>query len=100
MIGYYWSAYKLFWYFYTTFSTLVYFTYIGMLLVSITPSFPIAAISQSTFYTMLNLFSGFLIPRPVSSFFETKATLISFLFIYGKNFILPLLKTKNFERII
>ncbi|KAL8527729.1 hypothetical protein ACS0TY_005540 [Phlomoides rotata] len=63
MIGYYWSAYKVFWYFYTMFSTLVYFTYLGMMVISITPSFPVAAILQTTFYTTLNLFSGFLIPR-------------------------------------
>ncbi|KAL2477702.1 ABC transporter G family member 37 [Forsythia ovata] len=64
MIGYYWSAYKVFWYFYSMFCSLLYFTYLGMLLISMTPSFPIAAILQSTFYTMFNLFSGFLIPRP------------------------------------
>ncbi|XP_051146776.1 pleiotropic drug resistance protein 3-like [Andrographis paniculata] len=64
MIGYYWSAYKVFWYFYTMFCTLLSFTYLGMMLVSITPNFPVAAVSQSTFYTMFNLFSGFLIPRP------------------------------------
>ncbi|KAL8545343.1 hypothetical protein ACS0TY_005497 [Phlomoides rotata] len=63
MIGYYWSAYKVFGYFYTMFSTLVYFTYLGMMVVSITPSFPVAAILQTIFYTTLNLFSGFLIPR-------------------------------------
>ncbi|KAL8527692.1 hypothetical protein ACS0TY_005509 [Phlomoides rotata] len=46
------------------FCTLLYFTYLGMMLVSITPSFPVASILQSAFYTMLNLFSGFLIPHP------------------------------------
>ncbi|KAI3445471.1 hypothetical protein Pfo_002136 [Paulownia fortunei] len=64
MIGYYWSAYKVFWYLYTMFCTLLYFTYLGMMLVSITPSFPVAAISQSAFYTVFNLFAGFLIPHP------------------------------------
>ncbi|PIM99606.1 Pleiotropic drug resistance proteins (PDR1-15), ABC superfamily [Handroanthus impetiginosus] len=64
MIGYHWSAYKVFWYFYTMFCTLLYFTYLGMMLIAITPSFLVAAISQSSFYTLLNLFSGFLIPRP------------------------------------
>ncbi|KAM7478542.1 hypothetical protein LguiA_026755 [Lonicera macranthoides] len=64
MIGYYWSAHKVFWYFYAMFCSLLHFTYLGMLLVSSTPSFPIAAILQSAFYTMFNLFSGFIIPRP------------------------------------
>ncbi|KAI3810519.1 hypothetical protein L1987_20135 [Smallanthus sonchifolius] len=66
MIGYYWSAYKVFSYFYTFLCTLMYFTYLGMLLVAVTPSFPVAAILQSAFYTIFNLFAGFLIPKPVS----------------------------------
>ncbi|XP_059654379.1 pleiotropic drug resistance protein 3-like [Cornus florida] len=64
MIGYHWSAYKVFWYFYTMLCSFLYFTYLGMLLVATTPSFPVAAILQSTFYTMYNLFSGFVIPQP------------------------------------
>ncbi|XP_076900742.1 pleiotropic drug resistance protein 3-like isoform X4 [Bidens hawaiensis] len=64
MIGYYWSAYKVFSYLYTFLCTLMYFTYMGMLLVAVTPSFPVAAILSSAFYTMFNLFGGFLIPKP------------------------------------
>ncbi|XP_035830100.1 pleiotropic drug resistance protein 3-like [Helianthus annuus] len=64
MIGYYWSAYKVFCYFYTFLCTLMYFTYLGMMLVAMTPSFPVAAILQAQFYTMFNLFGGFLIPKP------------------------------------
>ncbi|XP_059648379.1 pleiotropic drug resistance protein 3-like [Cornus florida] len=64
MIGFYWSPYKVFWYFYAMLCTCMYFTYLGMLLIASTPSFPVAAILQSTFYTMLNLFSGFLVPQP------------------------------------
>ncbi|KAF5803243.1 putative ABC-2 type transporter [Helianthus annuus] len=64
MIGYYWSTYKVFCYFYTFLCTLMYFTYLGMMLVAVTPSFPVAAILQSAFYTMFNLFGGFLIPKP------------------------------------
>ncbi|KAG5525525.1 hypothetical protein RHGRI_031986 [Rhododendron griersonianum] len=66
MIGYYWSAYKVFWYFYAMFCTLLCYTYVGMLLVAMTPSFPVAASLQSVFFIMFNLFSGFLIPQPVS----------------------------------
>ena len=66
MIGYYGSAYKVFWYFYATFCSLLYFCYLGMLLVSLTPNSMIATILASVFYTPLNLFSGFLIPKPVS----------------------------------
>ncbi|KAL8555070.1 hypothetical protein ACS0TY_003028 [Phlomoides rotata] len=64
MIGYYWSAYKISLYFYSMFTTLLYYTYLGMLLIAITPSFPVAATLQSAFYTAFNLFSGFLIPSP------------------------------------
>ena len=66
MIGYYGSAYKVFWYFYTIFCSLLYFNYLGMLLVSLTPNFMVAAILSSGFYTTFNLFAGFLIPKPVS----------------------------------
>ncbi|KAK3026917.1 hypothetical protein RJ639_040323, partial [Escallonia herrerae] len=61
-IDFYCSVYKIFWYFYTMFSTLLYFTYLGMLLVSITPNFQVASVLASFCYTVLNLFSGFLIP--------------------------------------
>ncbi|XP_062144822.1 pleiotropic drug resistance protein 3-like isoform X2 [Alnus glutinosa] len=64
MIGYYGSAYKVFWYFYAIFCSLLYFNYMGMLLVSLTPNYMIAAILSSAFYTIFNLFSGFLMPEP------------------------------------
>ncbi|KAG6580843.1 Pleiotropic drug resistance protein 3, partial [Cucurbita argyrosperma subsp. sororia] len=64
MIGFYGSASKVFWCFYSILCALLYFNYLGMLLVSITPNFQIANILSSAFYTMFNLFSGFLIPRP------------------------------------
>jgi ABC-type multidrug transport system permease subunit len=66
MIGYYGSAYKVLWYFYAIFCSLLYFNYMGMLLVSLTPNYMIAAILASASYTIFNLFSGFLIPEPVS----------------------------------
>ncbi|KAK3441449.1 hypothetical protein EUGRSUZ_B01809 [Eucalyptus grandis] len=64
MIGYFGSAYKIFWYFYVMFCSLLSFTYLGMLLVSLTPNFMVAAILQSAFYANFNLFAGFLIPKP------------------------------------
>lgn len=66
MIGYYGSAYKVFWCFYAMFCTLTYFNYMGMMLVSLTPSFMLAAIISSAFYTTYTLFAGFLIPKHVS----------------------------------
>lgn len=64
MIGYYGSAYKVFWYMYAMFCSLLYFNYMGMMIIAITPSFPVAAVLQQSFYTMFNLFSGFMVPRP------------------------------------
>ncbi|KAL4324340.1 hypothetical protein GQ457_11G016110 [Hibiscus cannabinus] len=64
MIGYYGSAYKVLWYFYAIFCTQLYFTFFGMLFVSLTPEVTIAGALSSVFYPLLNLFSGFLIPKP------------------------------------
>ena len=47
------------------FLTQCYFTAYGMMAVALTPSLQLAAVLSSTFYSIWNLFSGFLIPRPV-----------------------------------
>ncbi|KAJ4721906.1 Pleiotropic drug resistance protein 3 [Melia azedarach] len=60
-IGYYWSAYKVFWYFYTTFCTFLFFVYRGMFMVSVCPNLQTAVISTSTTYPLLHLFSGFFV---------------------------------------
>lgn len=66
MIAFEWTAAKFFWYLFFMFFTLLYFTYYGMMAVGLTPNHEIAAIVSSAFYGMWNIFSGFLIPRPVS----------------------------------
>ena len=58
-INFYWSAYKVFWYFYTVFCTLLFYAYFGMLLVSLAPSYLVASVFASFSYTMLNLFSSY-----------------------------------------
>ncbi|XP_058201487.1 pleiotropic drug resistance protein 3-like [Rhododendron vialii] len=63
-IGYYWSAYKVFWYFYATFCTFLYFVYLGMLIVSLSSNVQVASILATAVYTILNLFAGFLMPGP------------------------------------
>ncbi|XP_020241545.1 pleiotropic drug resistance protein 3-like [Asparagus officinalis] len=63
-IGFYWSAYKFLWFFFTMFCTLLYFVYLGMLIVSLTPNVQVASILQSPCYALLNLFSGFMVPSP------------------------------------
>lgn len=67
MIGFEWTVAKFFWYLFFMFFTLLYFTYYGMMAVGLTPNYNIASIVSSAFYGLWNLFSGFIIPRPVSS---------------------------------
>jgi ABC-type multidrug transport system ATPase subunit/ABC-type multidrug transport system permease subunit len=62
MIGYPLVGYKVFWFLYTMFCTLLFYSYLGMMIVSITRSYPVAAILQSAFYAMFHLFSGFVVP--------------------------------------
>ncbi|XP_050220408.1 pleiotropic drug resistance protein 3-like [Mercurialis annua] len=64
MIGYSISLYKIFWAFYTLFYTLLCYTYMGMMLVSLTPSVQVASIIASPTYSMLILFAGYIVPRP------------------------------------
>uniref|UniRef100_A0A9I9CX19 ABC transporter domain-containing protein n=1 Tax=Cucumis melo TaxID=3656 RepID=A0A9I9CX19_CUCME len=64
MIGFYGSAWKIFWCFYSMFFALLYFKSLGLLLVSITPNYHIATILSSAFYVTFNLFAGFLVPKP------------------------------------
>ncbi|XP_042478945.1 pleiotropic drug resistance protein 3-like [Macadamia integrifolia] len=64
MIGFGASAYKIFWYLYATFCTVLFFNYLGIFLVAATPNLHVAAISTSAFYALMNIFSGYLIPKP------------------------------------
>ena len=65
MIGFDWTAEKFFWYLFFTFFALLYFTFYGMMTVAVTPNHQIAAIVSASFYGIWNLFSGFVVPRPV-----------------------------------
>ncbi|KAF2321475.1 hypothetical protein GH714_000030 [Hevea brasiliensis] len=65
MIGFEWTAAKFFWYLFFLYFTLLYFTYYGMMTVAVTPNHHIASIVSSAFYSVWNLFSGFIIPRTV-----------------------------------
>lgn len=68
MIGFEWTAAKFFWFLFFEFCSLLYMTYYGMMTVAITPNAMVGAIVAASFYGIFNLFSGFIIPRPVSSF--------------------------------
>lgn len=63
-VGYYWTAHKLLWFFYTTFCSVLSYVYIGLLLVSLTPNVEVATILASLFNNMQSLFSGFVLPAP------------------------------------
>ncbi|GFS44954.1 pleiotropic drug resistance 12 [Actinidia rufa] len=63
MIGFDWTAAKIFWYLFFMYFSLLYFTFYGMMAVAVTPNHNIAAIVSSAFYLIWNLFSGFIIPK-------------------------------------
>jgi len=65
MIGFEWTTVKFFWYFYIMFCSLLAFTNYGMMMVGLTPNAQLAVILASFFYSLFNLFSGFLIPMPL-----------------------------------
>lgn len=65
MMGFPWTAVKFLWFFFISFFSFLYFTYYGMMTVSISPNHQVAAIFAGTFYSIFNLFSGFFIAKPV-----------------------------------
>ncbi|TMW97483.1 hypothetical protein EJD97_005400 [Solanum chilense] len=65
MIGYEWTAAKFFYFYYFIFMCFTYFSMYGMMVVALTPGYQIAAIVMSFFLSFWNLFSGFLVPRPL-----------------------------------
>jgi len=66
MLGFEWTLVKFLWFFFVAFFTFLYFTYYGMMCVSISPNPQVAGLIAATFYTLFNLFSGFFIPKAVS----------------------------------
>lgn len=67
MIGFHWRVDKFLWFYYYVLMCFVYFTLYGMMLVALTPGYQVAAICMSFFLSFWNLFSGFMIPRTVST---------------------------------
>ncbi|KAI7983286.1 Pleiotropic drug resistance protein 2 [Camellia lanceoleosa] len=65
MIGFEWTAVKFFYFYYFIFMCFTYFSMYGMMVVALTPNHQIAAIVMSFFFSFWNLFSGFLIFRPL-----------------------------------
>ncbi|KAF8009458.1 hypothetical protein BT93_J0448 [Corymbia citriodora subsp. variegata] len=65
MIGFEWKVGKVLYFYYFIFMCYTYFSMYGMMVVALTPGHQIAAITMSFFLNFWNLFSGFLIPRPL-----------------------------------
>ncbi|XP_034687785.1 ABC transporter G family member 31 isoform X3 [Vitis riparia] len=64
MINFERTARKFFLYLVFMFLTFSYFTFYGMMAVGLTPNQQLAAVVSSAFYSLWNLLSGFLIPKP------------------------------------
>ncbi|XP_057977096.1 ABC transporter G family member 42-like isoform X2 [Malania oleifera] len=64
LLSFQWTLAKFCWFFFILFFSFLYFTYYGMMMVSITPSHEVASILASAFYAFFTLFSGFFIPKP------------------------------------
>ncbi|OIW15880.1 hypothetical protein TanjilG_04415 [Lupinus angustifolius] len=64
MVSFEWQVAKVFWFLFVSFFTFLYFTYYGMMTVSITPNHQVASIFGAAFYGLFNLFSGFFVARP------------------------------------
>eukprot|EP00271_Cylindrocystis_brebissonii_P020903 TRINITY_DN71_c0_g6_i2.p1 TRINITY_DN71_c0_g6~~TRINITY_DN71_c0_g6_i2.p1 ORF type:complete len:224 (-),score=40.54 TRINITY_DN71_c0_g6_i2:845-1516(-) len=64
MVQFEWTAAKFFWYFLFMYLTFCYFTFYGMMMVGLTPNLNLASVVSTFFYSIWNLFSGFIVPRP------------------------------------
>ncbi|KAH6765688.1 pleiotropic drug resistance 3 [Perilla frutescens var. hirtella] len=64
MINFERTAGKFFMYLLFMFLTFTYFTFYGMMVVGLTPNQSFAAVVASAFYSLWNLLSGFLVPKP------------------------------------
>ena len=87
MIGFDWTLEKFFWYIFFMYFTLCYFTFYGMMAVAITPNHHVASIVASAFYAIWNLFSGFVVPRPVSVTRMTNLKCIYLMYIQCSKFL-------------
>ncbi|KAI3434296.1 uncharacterized protein J3R85_006768 [Psidium guajava] len=64
MVNFERTARKFFLFLVFMFLTFTYFTFYGMMAVGLTPSPHLAAVISSAFYSLWNLLSGFLVPKP------------------------------------
>jgi len=84
MIGFEWSVVKFLLLLFFMYFTFLYYTYYGMMSVALTPNNHISIIVSSAFYSIWNLFSGFIVPRPVSFYFLKFLVHFNFIFFVFK----------------
>ncbi|CAK7329316.1 unnamed protein product [Dovyalis caffra] len=65
MIGFEWKVDKFLYFYYFIFMSFTYFSMYGMMVLALTPGPEIAAVVMSFFISFWNLFSGYLIARPL-----------------------------------
>ncbi|XP_031498966.1 ABC transporter G family member 45-like [Nymphaea colorata] len=65
MVGFQWTLIKFSWFISFIFLGFIYFTLLGMMLVSCMPSLELAGALSFFFFVLWNLFSGFFIPMPI-----------------------------------
>lgn len=63
-----WTASKFFLYLHFTFFITILFVYYGMMAVALTPNVQVATVLSAFFFNVWNIFSGFIIAKPVSLF--------------------------------
>lgn len=68
MVGFEWTAIKLFSNLYFNFISILFYIYYGMMITAATPNQETAGVLTGLIYTTWTLFSGFVIPREVNSF--------------------------------
>lgn len=95
MMSFQWTAAKFFWFFFISYFSFLYFTFYGMMTVSISPNHEVAAIFAAAFYSLFNLFSGFFIPRPVSCLFNQTIPTILFCRITKTDYFFSPLVSEN-----
>ncbi|CAA6672145.1 unnamed protein product [Spirodela intermedia] len=65
MIGFSWQVDKFLWFIFLVFMCFLYFGAQGMMSIAITPAYPVGGIVMLLFFNFWNIFSGFLIYRPM-----------------------------------
>ncbi|KAF8393306.1 hypothetical protein HHK36_021547 [Tetracentron sinense] len=63
MASFEWDPWKFTWYIFFMYFSILYFTFFGMMTSAVTPNHTVASIIAAPFYTLWNLFCGFMISR-------------------------------------